>query len=125
MGAGFLKTVISALVASTIGAWTATIRTELEIAKVELRFKSRAIAAGAGLIALGVFFALLGVMLLLTAAVLGLSTVWQPWVAALVVGAVVLATTAILVAIGSAKISKNKDLVPHRAIENIKDSFGV
>ena len=120
----FAKTIATAILASTIGAWTATVRTELEVAKVEIRFKMRSIAAGGALIALGAFFGLLGVMLLLTAAVLGLSTVWQPWVAALVVGVVVLATTAILVSIGSAKVAKNKDIVPHRQIENIKKSFG-
>ena len=63
------------------------------------------------------------VALLLFAAVFGLATIMPAWAAALVVAVILGAWVLVFGIMGADKISKNKDIVPHRAIENIKGSM--
>jgi hypothetical protein len=62
-------------------------------------------------------------MQLLTAAVMGLSLIMDPWLAALIVAATILVWVIILGAWGSYKIRKNKDLVPNRSVANVKKAM--
>jgi hypothetical protein len=79
---GLLKTLMEDL--------TTLFRQEMALARVEISAALERIAAGAGSIAAAAFLLLSGFLVLLSSAVLGLATVMAPWLAALIVGLVVL-----------------------------------
>lgn len=116
------KAVFNALFASIAGAWIARVRSEYEIAKVELAVKARELRTGAIMLVVAVTFGFFVVALLLFAAVFGLATIMPAWAAALVVAAILGAWVITFGIWGLKKINTNKDLVPHRFIENIKGS---
>jgi len=120
---GIFKAIFNALFASVAGAWIARIRTEYEIAKVEIQHKLKELRTGAIMLAVAVTFGFFVVALLLFAAVFGLATIMPAWAAALVVAAILGAWVIVFGIWGANKIKKNSDLVPHRAIENIRDSM--
>lgn len=119
----FGKTFVNIIVASIAGRWISVIKTEAEIAKIELTIKAKQIGTGVGLLAAAAALAFLMTFVLLVAAVAGLSLVWPVWLAALAVAGAILLIVLILALVGSRKIKKNKDLVPHRAINNIKNTM--
>ncbi len=111
---------VNAIVAGVIGRFVGVVKTEIARAKEETAAKLKGIGAGLGLLAAAgaMGFFLLGV--LITAAILGLATVWPAWLAALVVAGAMLLILLILVGIGVSLIKKNKDLTPQQSIDNIK-----
>lgn len=111
---------VNAIVAGLIGRIVGVIKTEIERAKVETARKLKGIGAGVGVLAAAgaIGFFLIGV--LITAAILGLATVWPAWLAALTVAGAMLIIIGILVAVGTSLINKNKDLTPQQSIDNIK-----
>lgn len=122
-GAGFGRTITNAIVAGLMGSALGVLKTELEHAKAEIQTKLKGI--GTGIVLLGIaaaigFFAL-GV--LIAAGVIALALVWDAWLAALVVGGGLLLFVLIFALAGAGKIKKNKDLMPDRAIKNIKHLF--
>ncbi|NYI40186.1 phage holin family protein [Demequina lutea] len=123
MAAGFGKYVVNALVAATAGRVTGILRGELEDAKVEMQTKAKGLGIGAALVAVATTFLFFAIAVFLTAAVLGLAQVWPAWLAALVVGGTLLVIAGIFIAIGAAKINKNKDLRPERAIAHLTKFF--
>ncbi|MGC4174805.1 phage holin family protein [Demequina sp.] len=120
---GILKSVFNALFASLLGPLVARIQTEYAIAKVEMQVKLRELRAGAVMLAVAAFLGFFMIAILLTAAVLGLATIMPAWAAALVVAGALLLWVLLFGIWGMVKIRKNKDLVPHRAIENIKGAL--
>lgn len=124
MGPGILKTLLGTVVSALMGTLIATVRTEYQIAKVQTQVKLRELGKGLLMLVLAGVFGFFLVMLLLAAAVLGLSLIMDPWLAALVVAAAILIWVLILGIWGSYKLKKNKDLVPHRSVENIKNAIG-
>ncbi len=122
--AGFGKYLVNALVAAVAGQAVGILRTELDDAKTEMQHKAKGIGIGVGLVAVAASFLLFALGVFLAAAVIGLAQVWPAWLAALVVGGVLLVIGAILVAIGVSKINKNKDLKPRRAITSLRRFFG-
>ncbi|MDN4478698.1 phage holin family protein [Demequina lignilytica] len=111
---------VNAIVAGLVGRIIGVVKTEYERAKVETAAKLKGIGIGVGLLvaAAAIGFFLLGV--LITAAILGLATVWPAWLAALTVGGAMLLIILILAGIGASMIKKNKDLTPQQSIDNIK-----
>ncbi|WP_411732308.1 phage holin family protein [Paeniglutamicibacter sp.] len=81
------------------------------------------IAAGAGIVAL----ALLGLMViaLVVALIMGIGTVIEPWLAALLVAAGFLVLALILAAFAFFKIKKAMPLLPEEAIRGIRHDLGV
>lgn len=81
------------------------------------------IAAGAGIVAL----ALLGFMViaLVVALIMGIGTVIEPWLAALLVAAGFLVLALILAAFAVFKIKKTMPLLPQEAIRGIRHDLGV
>jgi len=120
---GIFKAIFNALFASVAGPIVATIRTEYAIAKVELQMKLRELRAGAVMLAVAAVFGFFAVALLLTAGTLGLATIMPGWAAALIVGGALLLWVLVFGIWGAVKISKNKDVYPHRAVENIKKAL--
>ena len=123
MGDNFGKMIVNAILGAIAGQWIATIKTEFEVAKVELKFKSRQLGTGAALVAAGAMLAFWMLAVLIAAAILGLAVVLEPWAAALIVAGALLLIILILVGIGARKIKKNKDLWPAASIERVKKQF--
>jgi hypothetical protein len=96
------------------------IQQEMALLKAELSEKfSRAGQGIAALVAGGVI-AFSGWLVLLAAAVLGLATVLQPWLAALIVGVVVLAIGGILLLVGKKRLDAGS-LVPQRTLRSLRE----
>ena len=96
------------------------LRKELELAKAEMVVKAKDAGAYSAQVAAGAAVALGGGLVLLAALVMLLATVLPPWVAALVVGAVVTSVGAALTLTGIRRFQK-LDAVPRRTLETLKD----
>ena len=97
------------------------VRSEVRLAKAEVKTEARQTAkAGKPLIA-GAALALYAGGLLLLALVHGLSLVLQPWIAALSVGVLVAALAAILIATGRARL-RIVHSKPERTIDSMKEN---
>jgi drug/metabolite transporter (DMT)-like permease len=69
---------------------------------------------GAGLVAL------YGVGALVAAAIVGIGTLLEPWIAALIVGVVLLAVAGILALTGRKQVERGTPPLPRQAIESAK-----
>jgi hypothetical protein len=76
------------------------IRQEMRLARWELKDKGRRIGMGAGLVGTGGLVAFYGGAALVAAAVLGLATALEPWLAAIIVGAALVVIGGVLAAVG-------------------------
>ncbi|MFW2512456.1 phage holin family protein [Demequina sp. SO4-13] len=114
------KMIVNAILGAVAGQWIATIKTEVEVAKVELKVKSRELGKGAAFLAIAGALGFFMLLVLIAAAVLAFALILEPWAAALVVAGILLVFVAIFAAVGASKIKKNKDLVPTASIERIK-----
>lgn len=98
---------------------------ELALAKAEISESLRATKAGAGSVATGGAVLLGGFIILLMSAVYGLSNVVEPWLAALIVGAVVVVIGMIMVSAGKKKFEASS-FKPERTIHSVnKDKEAV
>ncbi|MGD0703593.1 MAG: phage holin family protein [Trebonia sp.] len=96
------------------------VRDELKLAQLEMGRKGKQAGAGAGMLGGGGLFALCGVGCLLACAILGLSRVVDPWLAALIVGAALLALSGVLALLGKARLSKATPPVPEQAAASVQ-----
>jgi uncharacterized membrane protein YqjE len=96
------------------------VRDELKLAQLEMSRKGKQAGVGAGLLGGGGLIALYGVGCLLACAILGLSRVLEPWLAALIVGAALLALSAVAALLGKARLSKATPPVPEQAVDSVK-----
>jgi uncharacterized membrane protein YqjE len=100
---------------------SALIRQELELAKIELADKGRKAAAGGALLSAGLLFAHLSLAVFSAAAVLALTLVFQPWLAAVIVGAAYLVLAAILLAVGKRELGQAGSPVPEETVQTIRE----
>ncbi len=99
---------------------SALVHHELKLAQLEMTRKGKQAGIGAGMLGSGGLVAFYGVGCLLACAILGLSRVLDPWLAALIVGAALLALSAVLALVGKARLSKATPPVPEQAVESVK-----
>jgi len=105
---------------SDLASETATlVRQEIALFKAELREKLARVGQGVGAIAAGGLVAFSGWLVLLAAAVLGLSNVVEPWLAALIVGFVTLALGAGLLFFGKSRLDADA-LALRRTINSLR-----
>ncbi len=98
---------------------------ELALAKAEVSESIRATKAGAASVATGGAVLLGGFIVLLMSAVFGLSKVMEPWLAALIVGGVVVVIGLIMVSAGKKKFEASS-FKPERTIHSVnKDKEAV
>ncbi|MGK9065256.1 phage holin family protein [Stutzerimonas chloritidismutans] len=103
----------------------ALITKELALAKAEVSESMRATKAGAASVATGGAVLLGGFIVLLMSAVYGLSKVMEPWLAALIVGGVVVVIGLIMVSAGKKKFQASS-FKPERTIHSVnKDKEAV
>lgn len=95
------------------------LRQELALATAEVSRSMRLMLTGAAAIAAGGTVLFAGLLALLAAAVLGLATVLQPWLAALVIGAAVTIIGIVLVLAGVRSMDPSA-LKPSRTAESLR-----
>jgi len=96
------------------------VRDELRLAQAELAQKGKHAGIGAGLFGAGGLIALYGVAALITAVVLLLAYVMPAWLAALIVGVVLLGVAGVLALVGKKQVSQATPAMPEDAVRNVK-----
>jgi uncharacterized membrane protein YqjE len=96
------------------------IRQELRLAQTELQEKGKRLGTGAGMFGGAGLVALYGVGALVAAAIIGIGTLLEPWIAALIVGVVLLAVAGILALSGRKQVERGTPPLPKQAIESAK-----
>jgi hypothetical protein len=66
-----------------------------------------------------------GAMVAVAAAILGLTNVVQPWLAALIVAGVLFASAGMLALIGMAGVRRNSPPIPREALESTREDVAV
>lgn len=101
------------------------VRDELKLAQLELTRKGKQAGSGAGMMGGGGLIALYGVGCLIACAVIAISGVVSAWLAALIVGAALLAIAAVSALMGRARLRKATPAVPEEAVARIKTDVDV
>ena len=96
------------------------IRQELQLAQTELQEKGKHVGIGAGMFGGAGLVALYGVGALVAAAIIGIGTLLDPWIAAVIVGVVLLAVAGILALLGRKQVERGTPPLPQKAIESAK-----
>jgi membrane protein len=96
------------------------IRQEMRLAQAELAEKSRHAGKGAGMFGGAGLVALYGVGALIAAAILGLATVLDPWIAAAAIGAGLLLVAGILALTGKKELEEAGPPKPEQAIDSVQ-----
>jgi hypothetical protein len=96
------------------------VRDEFKLAQLEMTRKGKQAGIGAGMFGVSGLVALYGVGCLLACAILGISRVLEPWLAALIIGAALLLVSGIAAVLGKARLKKATPLVPAQATDSVK-----
>jgi hypothetical protein len=96
------------------------IRQEMRLAQAELAEKGRHAGKGAGMFGGAGLVALYGVGALVAAAILGLATLIEPWIAAAAIGAGLLLIAGILALTGKKELDEAGPPKPEQAIESMQ-----
>jgi Putative Actinobacterial Holin-X, holin superfamily III len=96
------------------------VRDEMKLAQVEMTRKGKQAGLGVGMLGGGGLVALYGVACLLAAAIIGLSHVMQAWLAALIVGVVLLAAAGVAALMGKGRLQQATPPVPREAVDSVK-----
>ena len=96
------------------------IRQEMRLAQAELTEKGKHASKGAGMFGGAGAVALYGVGALVAAAVLGLATVLEPWIAAAAIGFGLLVVAGILALTGKKELDEAGPPKPEQAIESVQ-----
>src|SRR5688572_12877378 len=96
------------------------IRQEMRLAQAELTEKGRHASKGAGMFGGAGAVALYGVGALVAAAILGLATVLEPWIAAAAVGVALLLVAGLLALTGKKELDEAGPPKPELALESVQ-----
>ena len=96
------------------------VRRELQLAQLELQEKGKRAGIGAGLFGGAGAIALYGLGVLVAAAVLVLATAVEAWLAALIVGVVLLAIAGLAGLMGKKQVDQAVPPAPEQAIQSTK-----
>ncbi len=96
------------------------VRDELKLAQVEMTAKGKRAGAGAGLLGGAGLLAWYGAACLLAAAIIGLARVVPAWLAALIIGVVVLAAAGVAALLGRGELRHAAPPVPEQAVGSIQ-----
>ena len=90
---------------------------EIELAKAEMAVKGKRIGVGAGAFS---FAGLLALLALTAAAILGLATGMEGWLAALIVAAAYLLIAGAMALVGRLKVRAGTPPLPEQTVESVK-----
>jgi uncharacterized membrane protein YqjE len=96
------------------------VRDELRLARAELADKGRRAGIGAGLLGGGGLIALYGVAAVLAGVILLLAQVMWDWLAAVLVGVVLLAVAGVLALQGRSKVRQATPPLPEQAVDSVR-----
>jgi hypothetical protein len=96
---------------------------EIELAKAEMAVKGKRLGIGAGAFSFAGSFALLALGALTAAAILGLATGMEGWLAALIVAVAYLLVAGAMALIGRSKVQAGTPPVPEQAVESVKEDI--
>ncbi len=97
------------------------VKQEMRLAQVELQEKGKKLGLGAGMFGAGGLVAFFGTAALIVALVLALSTALAPWLAALIVGVLLLAVAGGAAVMGKKQIEQATPPVPEQTVETVKE----
>jgi uncharacterized membrane protein YqjE len=99
---------------------TQLVRDELRLAQAEMKGKAKKAGMGAGMFGAAGLLALYGGGVLITTAILGLALAVDAWLAALIVGVVLLAAAGVAALLGKQRVHEATPAVPSRAVDSVK-----
>ena len=100
---------------------TATlVRQEMKLAQTELQEKGKKAGIGAGMFGASGLVAFFGAACLIAAAVLGLATAVDAWLAAVIVGVVLLAAAGVAALMGKKQVEEATPPAPEAAMRSMK-----
>jgi membrane protein len=114
---------VSELVGQASEQVSRLVRDEMRLAASELAEKGKRAGIGAGLFGGAGLFALFGVAALITGAILGLSLVLAAWLAAVLVGLVLLLIAGAVSLAGKKQFDEATPPIPEEAAENVKSDI--
>jgi uncharacterized membrane protein YqjE len=96
------------------------IRQEMRLAQAELQEKGKRAGIGAGMFGGAGLVALYGVGALIAAVIMLVGTALEPWLAAVIVGVVLLAVGGILALVGKGQVDRATPAKPEQAMESLQ-----
>lgn len=102
---------------------SALVRDEMALATAEMKRKGAQAGIGIGIGGAGAVMALLGLGALVAAAILGLATVLAAWLAALIIGVVLLVIAGVISAAGITQVRNSAPPVPEKAVQSTKQDI--
>lgn len=99
------------------------VRSEIRLAQAEVTQKGKQAGVGIGMFSVAGLLGFFAVATLVTTAILGLATVLDPWLAALIVAIVLLAGAGIAGLVGKNKVAEAAPPAPEKAIQGLKDDI--
>jgi hypothetical protein len=97
------------------------VRQELALAKAEMTEKAKAAGLGIGMFGSAGLIAVLGLAALTAAAILGLATAVDPWLAALIVGVIYLLAAGVQALVGRSQVQRATPPAPEQTVESVKE----
>ncbi|WP_280245211.1 phage holin family protein [Nocardia abscessus] len=116
---------VTELVEDATAQLSRLIRDELQLARIEMRQKSKRFGRGAGLAGVAALLAFYGGAALIAAAVFGLAEVLPGWAAALIVAGALLVVAAILGLSGKKSVEQANPPIPQEAVESVREDIEV
>ncbi|MDQ6687834.1 MAG: phage holin family protein [Actinomycetota bacterium] len=114
---------LGALVHQLTEQTSALVRSEVKLAQAELTEKGKQAGKGVGMFSAAGLLALYALGALITAVILALSKLFSGWLAALVVGVVLLLFAGIAALLGKKNVTAAGPPKPEQAIEGIKEDI--
>ena len=99
------------------------IRSELRLAQAEVAEKGKRAGVGIGMFSVAGLLGFFALATLITTAILGLATVVDAWLAALIVAVVLLVGAAVAGLAGKNKVAEAGPPAPERAIQGLKEDI--
>lgn len=99
------------------------VRDELKLAQTEMTRKGKQAGIGAGFFGASGLIALYGIACLLACAIAAISLRLPVWLAALIIGAAVLAVAGVASVLGRARMKKSTPPLPKQAMSSVKDDI--
>ncbi|MFW2241712.1 phage holin family protein [Rhodococcus opacus] len=99
---------------------TGLVRTEMTHALTEVKDKGTRFGIGAGVSGVGVLLLLYGFGALVATAILGLATTLDPWLAALIVAAVLIIVGSVVAAVGARRAKNALPPVPEQMADSVR-----
>lgn len=104
---------------------SALVRDELRLAQAEVSTKARGVGVGAGMLGGAGLIALYAVGVLVATVILALALVLDAWLAALVVGVVLLVVAGVVGLVGKNRVSAATPPIPTETLASVKQDVAV